>query len=548
MYTRAVHMGIRMAQPWQNPTTGIYYFRQRVPQDVAHFAKGRRVAVMLTGERHEVTLGEALKFSLGTREPKEAKARYPEAAAQAQRIWDSLRAGMAGEPSISSRERDAFAGMYYRDLCEQQGDNPGRAEGWYDALGAMKDLGETPQGLETMHGASLDNLLAQQGLSIWRPEERIETLDALHGAYCQFHRLQQRRAEGDWRPDPQADRFPPMQPSAAKGPKAAISAPPVRAGLRDLFKAWQDSHEAEGKSARTVTDFRGKLESLIAFRKSDSLGSLDQRGIVEWLEHLRDRQELSAKTIADKYLAALKAILSHAKGRFLIDTDPSEGIQWKKTKQPALRGKGFTDSEALAILTAAGNAPPKGTNWQAQRIRATQWGPWLLAYTGARVVEIMQLRTGDIGEEGGIVFLHITPEAGSTKTSEARQVPIHSHLIEKGFLEMVQALPEGPIFTTPSATKAEAHRKAQAMGGRLTEWFWAETGIEDRTLSPNRGWRHRFKTIGRKQDIQAQTLDAIQGHTLAGASGGYGEVDLETKRNAIERFPRYQIKTTRDHD
>lgn len=164
-------MGIRMAQPWQNPATGIYYFRQRVPQDVAHFAKGRKAGVMLAGERHEVTLGEALKFSLGTREPKEAKARYPEAAAQAQRIWDSLRAGMAGEPSVSAQQRAALAGEYYRDLCQEHEANPGNAEDWYRARDAMNGLAETPQGLERMHGDNLNNLLAKYGLSIWQAQE-----------------------------------------------------------------------------------------------------------------------------------------------------------------------------------------------------------------------------------------------------------------------------------------------------------------------------------------------------------------------------------------
>lgn len=70
------------------------------------------------------------------------------------------------------------------------------------------------------------------------------------------------------------------------------------------------------------------------------------------------------------------------------------------------------------------------------------------AYTGARVNEITQLRGEDVSEVNGIWTVHITPEAGSVKTGEARSVPLHPHLIELGLVEVLSGT-KGPIFYDP---------------------------------------------------------------------------------------------------
>ena len=61
--------------------------------------------------------------------------------------------------------------------------------------------------------------------------------------------------------------------------------------------------------------------------------------------------------------------------------------------------------------------------------------------------EITQLRAEDVHEENGIWCIRITPEAGSVKNHKARTVPIHSHLIDQGFLKVVRGK-SGPSSTT----------------------------------------------------------------------------------------------------
>jgi len=72
-----------------------------------------------------------------------------------------------------------------------------------------------------------------------------------------------------------------------------------------------------------------------------------------------------------------------------------------------------------------------------QTAAATRWVPWLCAYTGARVGEIVQLRKQDLRSVGGVWVLRITPGAGTVKNKEAREVVLHPHLVEQGFPEFV---------------------------------------------------------------------------------------------------------------
>jgi len=67
-------MVLAMSRPWKHPTTGIYWLRKRVPDDL-------RAAV---AKREE-------KFSLKTRDPVEAKRLHAEALAALEQRWANLR-------------------------------------------------------------------------------------------------------------------------------------------------------------------------------------------------------------------------------------------------------------------------------------------------------------------------------------------------------------------------------------------------------------------------------------------------------------------------
>ncbi|WP_334408033.1 hypothetical protein [Bradyrhizobium sp. AZCC 2289] len=85
---------------------------------------------------------------------------------------------------------------------------------------------------------------------------------------------------------------------------------------------------------------------------------------------------------------------------------------------------------------------------------ARRWVPWVCAYTGARVNEITWLLPSDVRKdaETGIWCIYLRSEM--TKGDYERVIPVHSHLIEQGFLDYVEKrrksrLPLSRVSTWP---------------------------------------------------------------------------------------------------
>jgi len=183
-----------------------------------------------------------------------------------------------------------------------------------------------------------------------------------------------------------------------------------------------------------------------------------------------------------------------------------------------VRSKGFTEGEAKALLQAA----------LASRDDDRRWLPWLAAYTGARIGESVQLRREDFREEDRIPFVHITPEAGSVKTGEARDVPLHPHLLDLGLLAFVAKRKPGKVFPVNGA---------QRVARFVRDVLDLPPG-----LSLNHAWRHRFKTIAREAGLDLRAADAIQGHADGSASGSYGECTIKALHREMIKVPRIETK------
>lgn len=203
------------------------------------------------------------------------------------------------------------------------------------------------------------------------------------------------------------------------------------------------------------------------------------------------------------------------------------------------REQGFTEEEAKAILAAAdGYEKPKRESQS--MADAKRWVPWLCAHSGARVTEVCQLRKEDVRREDGIAFVRITPDAGSVKTGEYRDVPLHQELVDKGFLAFVAASPDGPLFHRTKANPDAQSSPANTVGKRLAVWI-RELGVVGK-VAPNHGWRHRFKTVGREAGADGRVLDAICGHAGRTAGENYGDVTLKAKAKALAMMPKYGAK------
>lgn len=322
--------------------------------------------------------------------------------------------------------------------------------------------------------------------------------------------------------------------------KAAATPPPARLSITALL----DRYLIENKVApATEKAWRQRLGHLKDFLENDDVHAITTADVLRWKEHLLQEKDgkgdqRALRTVREGYLAAAKAVFGWAVENQILPTNPAEKVKVRKEKRQRLRDPGFTNDEALTILKAT--LQPMGSRLSPEMARARRWVPWLCAYTGARVGEMAQLRAEDIRQVDGHWVIHITPEAGSVKNGEARNVPIHAHLIEQGIRDFAAAI-KGPLFYDQSRSRGgkAGNPQYKKVGERLAEWV-RELGVDDPNLQPNHAWRHRFKTISRRCNIHQDTANAIQGHAPTTDSQDYGQYgDLEAMAEAIKKVPRY---------
>lgn len=507
-------MALRMPRPTKHPKTGVYYLNVRVPSDL----------VAQLGKSH-------VKKTLETKDPKVAKERFPVELEALRMQWQAAR---TGPQAIPHKQLVAIAGEEYRDYMAMLEDEPGEPSFWKTMEKLHDRVAYSPDTLRKWYGGTADRLLAEKGLNADSASyDRL--IGEIHRTAVQWAAQQKKRANGDYSPDPAANRFPKWERPGATN-NAAVS-------ISDLFGAWKRDHLSDGKSPRTATDFQHKIESLITFLGHDDALRVGPINIADWCSYLRHEQGLSGRTVSQKYLAAVKVIFRIAVEKQKLSVNPAADVKERYSKAPKTRSKGFTDAEAQAILKAALADPSTLGRRSDLNKRAIRWAPWICAFTGARITEVMQMRAEDLIVTSGIPCLRITPDAGSVKSGSYRVVPIHPQLIEMGIHDLFESLKPGPVFysTAPHRGKAaDPVERAQAAGGKVGQWVRNEVGVTD-NVQPNHGWRHRFKTLGREVGIGIEYLDVIQGHEDGRASSEYGETSIKALWREIQKLPHVSV-------
>jgi integrase len=354
-------------------------------------------------------------------------------------------------------------------------------------------------------------------------------LDFLGTDFWHALRLLIRQANGDYRKDEWAERFP--RPTKTVGADAGLT-PWV------LFERWIEETKP---AASTVDRWRAVFLKLRDDFPNRAAALLPEQ-MQSWAEGLVNA-ERSAGTVRDAWIVACRTVFAWAVGKKLITHNPFTGWRITVPKKSITREtKSFADDEAKTILNAALAIEPRTKGAAARR-----WTPWLAAYTGARMGEITQLRGVDIVEQDGIHAMKISPEAGTTKTRTARTVPLHEHIIEQGFLAFAQANGKGALFYNEPKQAAASDdptnpRKPRSVKAREHVAAWVRSlGVTDQELSPNHAWRHTFKAVGARCGISEKLLDAICGHAPATVGRAYGAPTLADKAAALSKFPRYKV-------
>jgi integrase len=509
-------MPLAMSRPWKHPSSGVYWLRKGVPEDLRK----------LVGKREE-------KRSLQTRDPVEAKRRHAEALSEIESRWANLR---AGPKALTEREAHQLVVSVHDRWLQQHLDHPSQQTAWNVDLASR--LFVPPRiltsheildpafeiGGEILHISRMerwcfeiaDECLAAHGLLVDETGRRVlagAVAAALQRASLTLVSL----AKGN---------IPSTNFFSVAGPAVYSPAAPLQPVA---FKQLVDGWAAERRPvAKTQYEWSRVVRQLEAYLGHSDAQRLTGDNLIDWKRSMIEAG-LRPKTIQDAKLAPLRAILQWGVQNKLIPSNPAHGISLDVRTKQGEKKRSFTDAEAKLVLRAA----------LAEKDSVRRWVPWIGAYSGARISEICQLRSEDIIQIDNIWCMKLDPEAGSLKTSGSeRIIPLHSALIETGFLKFVATIKSGPLFSSLSRDK---FGKRGGNGTKVVGRFVRQLGLTDTRLSPSHSWRHRIKTSGRKYGLAEDILDAITGHGARSVADSYGEFPVEALFREISKIPKLEL-------
>jgi len=506
-----------MSRPWRHPKTGVYWFRKAVPADLRPILGKREV-----------------KITLRTHNPNVAQQQHIKVAAEVAEQWSRLR----GQVQLDHIDYIALAGEYYRERVAANERNPvdiekykkdiWRENHWRElSKGSGKVSSQRNRGPHYAHSA--ESFLLGKGF-ILDDNQMEKFLIAFNDAISMSAEQLLKNSSGDYSEHPAAKKFPQFNPRKI-GPEL------------DLWTMWEKFSPRLKPSSRKR--WRTVMNA-VEVRFGRDLATLNFDELIKWRDELLQR--LSPKTVSEVYFASLRWLLNRCVNERKLLSNVAVGIEIEVKPAPKVREREYTAEEAKKVLAATLRPSSKPMTIENAAVR--RWVPWLLAYSGARLNEITQLRYQDIycdtnpdDPDEPIWLMKITPEAGTVKTSSFRDVPLHPHLVEQGFIDYVMTRRGLPLFYDPNRArkKSEENPYFRKVGDRLTEWI-RSIGINDEDVQPNHAWRHLFKSTGRYVKIPADALDAIQGHKPANEGASYGGYWPKLSYDYIKRFPRFEVE------
>jgi integrase len=487
-----------------------------------------------------------------------AKASHSEWLAEVESRIGSIRSARTGEgQSLTQKQALGLVGEWYRWFVARHEDAPGDTESWEHLLNDLQveQLALAPagfQGIETnprdwawtqapkvrarmrpviSETAMAGEFLASKGIVLSR-DAGDAFLDVLDKAFVAAIHLLIRRSQDDYTPDEYPARFPAFVPENKR----------TSSGLSPmgLFQSWVKVRKPE---RATINRWRGVFLNLDKFFQGASVEEISETDARRWKDQLVTPRR-SAHTVAEVWLNAAQTVFGWAHKDDIIKSNPLVRVSITVPRKKRHRiTNAFEPEEIKTILRGSLAVEDVKSAFSATK----RWVPWLCAYTGARAGEITQLRGRDVITRDGIHALHITPEAGSTKSGSARTIPLHEHLIELGFLKFVADKGNGPLFYNPRETPEGADdptnpRRPRAVKARERLAAWVRSlGVTDPEIRPNHGWRHTFKQIADRHGMSERVSDVITGHRPVTVGRTYGQATLSDMATALHKFPCYEV-------
>lgn len=579
-------MALRMARPIKRGSSANWLLKVRVPSEIADKARGH-VVLPIAGRRTPVAISAGyVEVSLRTSDPDEAALRYAEAHEALLQHWKAIK---DGPTSLSKRQVVALSADAYREQISEIDDRSAVTS--REAMNAQFDrfLAEyphlSPDDQQTALVGWLESLLDEQGVDfiailaavvpgVFSAEKEAMALESRYGARVdaalalkgvqsddasrphllwEFRRAELagskalgRMLEGDFSDEEKPPYFPPFEPPHGTPAPSRVAHAPARRGdsemsIAQLFEAMREAM-LEFVKPSTLRRYKSTIEKLSAFTDHADYRTLTRDQVDEWIKHRTTQEGVSKKTARNNDLVAVQSVLNFAmtdEGGKRLKDNPIQGLKIKLPRAAKSKHeRRFLHEEIVSILDAA-NAVEMGGRYP-KSAAGNRWTPWLAAYSGARIQELVSLEAEHIRKEGSTWVMDLF----KTKMDEDRTVPIHEHVIEIGFLDYVRSVGKGPLFIDPpevSGRTQTASRDASEVRASGVATFIRGKATLRKNVDPNHGWRGTWKSIAASFGIEERYRDAITGHTPGSVGRKYERPTTAELAKAMKKFRRYTL-------
>tara|TARA_R110002049_G_scaffold52872_26_gene148354 strand:+ start:50840 stop:52414 length:1575 start_codon:yes stop_codon:yes gene_type:complete len=305
-----------------------------------------------------------------------------------------------------------------------------------------------------------------------------------------------------------------------------------------LFDQWADGPELDDIDRAKASKFLTLVSGLDPHWGRSS--KTKERSFSEIMELYGNHEVgLSNRTI-NRFSMALGLVWKWAKrvGEFNGD-NPWEGQQRREGERRKVGKLPFTSDELKLLLRDKPEVAPEKPNYET----TLRWVCWIAAYSGMRLNEICNRTIADIKQRDGIWCFDITnakTEAGD------RLVPIHSHLIELGFIDYLKRQEGDWLF--PALKPGGPDQKRSWYLSKTFTTYRRKLGVTRINRDNNRdrvdfhSFRRSVIQVLERARLPQTEVAQVVGHEKAGITfGTYNPDGLEvgTLRDVIEaiRYP-----------
>ena len=352
---------------------------------------------------------------------------------------------------------------------------------------------------------------------------------------------------------------------------------PPSSGLKlgDMFALWKSERRP---AARTAMEFRLYLHRFISLHGDLDLKQITRahiqqfrdamleiprkipakvkhygvRELILWANSQNDVPRLGATTVNDRGIGALSAILATAVREKKIDENPCQGTRVKLQVGEGDARPPYSDADLKVIFSSPvfknGQRPKGGAG------EAAFWLPYLALFTGARLEELAQLRVKDVcveeRDDQRIDYLDLMTMEGSAATklrrktsSSRRKVPLHSALIELGFLDYAASMKsQGKLSLFPDLISNGDKRSvswSKWWGRYARVQFLKAKGLhenyENNPKTVFHSFRHNFIDACRDFKVDYVIMKKLIGHSFKEVTDDYGRgYSLSRLKEAVD--------------